>query len=172
VSAPRAARAALVRAAREEDAAALAALSGQLGYPATADEVRARLATIAARPGNAVLVAESLGAVAGWLHVVAVHFLECDAFAEIGGLVVGEAERGGGIGALLLRAAESWAAEHGLTSVRVRSNVVRAGAHRFYEREGYTLSKQQAVFVKRLGPGEGRKSATPPAAVAQPRTLQ
>lgn len=34
--------------------------------------------------------------------------------------------------------------------MRVRSNVIRERAHRFYEREGYARIKAQAVFRKQL----------------------
>jgi len=47
-------------------------------------------------------------------------------------------------------AAEQWARVHGFALMRVRSNVVRERAHRFYEREGYARVKTQAVFRKAL----------------------
>jgi GNAT superfamily N-acetyltransferase len=68
--------------------------------------------------------------------------------ALILGLVVGEQTRGKGIGADLLRAAESWAFERGAPAVVVRSNVIRDRAHRFYEREGYRRVKSQHIFEK------------------------
>jgi hypothetical protein len=34
--------------------------------------------------------------------------------------------------------------------MRVRSNVIRERAHRFYLREGYAEKKRQAVFLKQL----------------------
>jgi GNAT superfamily N-acetyltransferase len=45
-------------------------------------------------------------------------------------------------------AAETWAAKRGAKRLRVRSNVMRERAHRFYERLGYTITKRQAVFDK------------------------
>ena len=50
----------------------------------------------------------------------------------------------------LLAAAEAWAREHGFASMRVRSNILRERAHRFYLREGYIEKKRQAVFLKRF----------------------
>jgi hypothetical protein len=50
----------------------------------------------------------------------------------------------------LLAAAEAWAREQGFASMRVRSNVLRERAHRFYLREGYLEKKRQAVFLKRF----------------------
>jgi GNAT superfamily N-acetyltransferase len=54
------------------------------------------------------------------------------------------------VGKLLVQAAVRWAAERGYAKVRVRSNVVREDAHRFYEREGFQRAKTQAVFDLRL----------------------
>jgi GNAT superfamily N-acetyltransferase len=70
--------------------------------------------------------------------------------AEIAGLVVDETARGGGIGRRLLEAAEQWARSHGCRAIRVRSNVVREGAHAFYVREGFREIKTQKVFEKGL----------------------
>ena len=76
--------------------------------------------------------------------------LEDAPFAELAGLVVDDAVRGAGVGAALLNAAEAWARSEGFATMRVRSNVVRERAHRFYEREGYERIKAQAVFRKAL----------------------
>ena len=137
-----------VRHAIASDAAALAALSTQLGYPAKPEEAAKRLAALG--PGNAVLVAEEVGAVVGWIHVCGVQFFQSPPFAEVGGLVVDEASRGRGVGKLLVEAAARWAAEQGYGKLRVRSNVVREDAHRFYEREGFRQVKTQVVLDRRL----------------------
>lgn len=55
-----------------------------------------------------------------------------------------------GVGATLLAAAEAWAAARGHDTLRVRSNVIRVDAHRFYERLGYERVKQSLVFQKHL----------------------
>jgi hypothetical protein len=54
-----------VRDAVPEDASAIADLLGELGYPASAPEIPARLGAVAQVPGR-VLVAEDAGAVMGW----------------------------------------------------------------------------------------------------------
>jgi GNAT superfamily N-acetyltransferase len=139
-----------VREATLSDAAALAALSTQLGYPSTPEEMTERLRALRERAANAVLVAEEDGAVAGWLHVCTMLFLESPPFAEVAGLVVDEAHRGKGVGKLLLEAAARWAAERGYDKLRVRSNVVREDAHRFYEREGFRRVKTQVVLDRAI----------------------
>jgi GNAT superfamily N-acetyltransferase len=143
--------AATVRAARAADAERIAVLSGQLGYPATSTEVRARLQRLEGDDEHAALVAVAPdGELVAWLHVHLVHLLELDTQAEISGLVVDDAWRRRGVGALLMRHAEQWAREQGCKTIRLRSNVIRERAHRFYDRLGYELQKTQKVFRKTL----------------------
>jgi len=149
-----------VRRATAADAADLAGLSGQFGYPSDESAVRARLAAILARDDHAVFVADESGRAVGWVHVLVEDRVESDRFAEIAGLVVDAARRGHGLGATLVARAEAWAAERGLGAVRVRSNVVRRDAHRFYERLGYRASKRQAVFVKAMASSDGSPGPT------------
>ncbi|HEX5717615.1 MAG TPA: GNAT family N-acetyltransferase [Thermoanaerobaculia bacterium] len=138
----------VIREATASDAAALAALSTQLGYPAQPGEAAERLSALGST--GAVLVAEEDGSVLGWIHVCGIRFFQSPPFAEVGGLVVDEASRGRGAGKLLLEAAARWAAERGYRKLRVRSNVVREDAHRFYEREGFRRVKTQVVLDRRL----------------------
>lgn len=151
-----------IRPATPEDAAAVARLADQLGYPTAPDDMRARLNARMSQPGETVLVAEFLGEsdarpgpgeVVGFVHLFDTPPLVGNPrTVEIGGLVVETSRRSAGIGAGLLRAAEDWAARHGGEIVRVRSNVVRADAHRFYERHGYATVKRQVVFERRIEP--------------------
>ena len=138
-----------VRPAASSDAPALAALSGQLGYPVTVQEMVSRLEAVLPDPSNAVLVVENMdGAVVAWVHLRAERGIESEGFAEIRGLVVDERHRGEGIGERLMTEAVRWAGDRGLGKVRVRCNVLREGAHRFYERQGFALAKTQAVYDK------------------------
>ena len=140
-----------IRTARAEDAPAIARLAGQLGYPSTVRDIEQRLETVFEDKDNIVLVAtKPEGGIAGWIHVAVTVFIEEDTIAEIGGLVVDEGNRSAGIGQALLQAAEDWAKERGIRTLRVHSNVLRERAHVFYERHGFKVEKQQKVFVKRL----------------------
>jgi GNAT superfamily N-acetyltransferase len=140
-----------IRSARSSDAAALADLSTQLGYPADADTLRERLTGVRDQDvGEVFVAADAQDRVLGWTHVVPRLHLEESPFAELAGLVVGATARGDGVGAALLSAAEQWARAHGYARLRVRSNVVRERAHRFYLREGYVERKRQVVFDKPL----------------------
>jgi GNAT superfamily N-acetyltransferase len=142
-----------IREARVDDAAELAVLSTELGYPSTTDDIQRRLPFLLSNPGHLVLVATDVGdGAVGWLHAVVPRGLESDGFVEIAGLVVADAHRSSGIGSRLLAAAERWAVgQTGVGTIRVRSNVIRQRAHRFYLRAGYTLAKTSHLFTKQLG---------------------
>ena len=142
-----------IRRADDGDVDALAELSHQLGYPTGVEAMRARLTRVRQTGNGEVFVAvDATGRVIGWTHVVPRLQLEEMPFAELAGLVVADAARGAGVGALLLDSAEQWARGNGFARLRVRSNVVRERAHRFYLREGYRERKRQVVFDKELGP--------------------
>lgn len=143
-----------IRTARTYDAAAIAGLCGELGYPTTRAQVVSRLAAIEADAQACVLVAEDVKGVAvGWLHLALCASLVDECAAEIRGLVVAATARGCGIGGELLLAAEAWAHARGCAHLRVRSRVERERAHRFYERAGFIRAKTQAVFGKAVQQG-------------------
>ena len=140
-----------IRPMKAADAALVADLTNQLGYPTGLAETAERIAMLLERPeDHAALVAEEDGRAIGWVHVAIYTSLESGRVATIGGLIVGDGHRSGGIGAELLTAAEEWAQENGAAKMTVRSRVTRERAHRFYEREGYTLLKTSHVFEKRF----------------------
>ncbi|HLZ90973.1 MAG TPA: GNAT family N-acetyltransferase [Candidatus Acidoferrum sp.] len=142
-----------IRRARRGDAERIARLSGELGYPATAAQIRDRLRQLTPASKHAVFVAESAAAgkeLVGWLHISVSALLESDIRAEVNGLIVAQSQRSAGAGAKLLEAAEDWARERGCRAVNVRSNVVRERAHVFYERNGYEHYKTQKAFRKAL----------------------
>jgi GNAT superfamily N-acetyltransferase len=140
-----------IRRAKSSDAAQIAELTGQLGYPATAKEIAQRLRRIKPSSQHAVLVAESSEQkVIGWLHVSVSPLIEVQLRAEVNGLIVAGDERGRGTGALLLRAAEHWARRQGCKNMSVRSNVIRERAHQFYLRQSYEHYKTQKAFRKAI----------------------
>lgn len=140
-----------IRRANSADAPQLAVLAGQLGYPATAAQLRERLRGVKPESQHAILVAQSAkDGVIGWVHVSRQPLLEAELRAEVNGLVVAEDQRSSGAGARLLAAAEAWARKHGCQGMSVRSNVIRERAHKFYERNGYEHYKTQKSFRKPL----------------------
>lgn len=140
-----------IRDARAGDAAELAALTTELGYPSTPAEIARRLPFVCAGDEQRLLVAtDDEDHAIGWIHVALVRTLENDPHAQIVGLVVAAAARGAGIGARLVAEAEAWARGKGVSIVRVRSNVTRERTHGFYLREGYAIAKMSYQFVKNL----------------------
>jgi GNAT superfamily N-acetyltransferase len=73
-------------------------------------------------------------------------------FLYVDDLVVDPAERSRGIGAALLAALRAEARRLGCAELHLDTNVSRAGAHRFYEREGLEWTSRH--YRVRLG-GEG-----------------
>jgi ribosomal protein S18 acetylase RimI-like enzyme len=140
-----------VRPAVLADAPRMAALTGVLGYPVATEALSERLACLLIRAGDLVLVAEhSPGLIVGWVHGSEQELLESERRCEILGLVVDAEHRGQGVGRALVAAVEGWAAQRGLEQVVVRSNIVRADSHPFYQRLGYARVKTQHAYHKRL----------------------
>ena len=139
-----------IRRAKSGDVPRIAELSGELGYPTTAKEMKRRFARIKPPSVHAVFVAEFQKNVVGWIHASITPLLEVALRAEVNGLIVSEAHRSLGAGAKLLDAAEAWAREKKCTGMSVRSNVIRERAHAFYERQGYQHIKTQKAFRKSL----------------------
>ena len=140
-----------VREARISDASNLALLAKQLGYASTPEEVAARLLGIFADSEHTIFVAEQKnGELVGYVDVFLFRTAASDVRGEIAGLVVEEKSRSRNIGRMLMARAENWAREKGCSECGLRSNVIREGAHRFYENLGYRVNKTQKSFRKKL----------------------
>jgi GNAT superfamily N-acetyltransferase len=135
-----------VRPMRAGHLGAVAALSEQLGYPVSEHALGPRLAHLEGHRDHRVVVVMEEGRVAGWTHVCLVDGLETPRFAEIRALVVDAAARRSGAGRALVDEAKRWARAQGVATLRVRSNVTRKDAHRFYPALGFTLAKTQACY--------------------------
>lgn len=135
----------------EGDAAAVARLTTQLGYPVEPVEQARRLADVLARTDDALLVSiDADASVTGWIHVRRSALLEESDLAVVEGLVVDESHRSQGVGAALLAAGEEWARRHGAATLVVRSRVTRERAHAFYRRHGFVERKRSVVLAKAL----------------------
>jgi GNAT superfamily N-acetyltransferase len=138
-----------VRAATEADAAPIAALSRELGYPEEARTIHERLRRILPRDDHRVYVAERRdGGVCGWIQAHSCDVLEYGFRVEITGLVVSGQVRRHGVGRSLMAQAETWASEISAGTVVVRSNAKRVESHEFYPALGYIASKTQVVYRK------------------------
>jgi GNAT superfamily N-acetyltransferase len=128
-----------VRPAADADLSAVARLLGELGYPGSPEQVRARLARVAGDDDYAAYVAEVDGAVAGFLGLQRGWAYEHDRpFARIITLVVDTRARRRGVGAALVEFADEWARERGAYVLMLTTNVRREDAHRFYESMGFS----------------------------------
>jgi GNAT superfamily N-acetyltransferase len=129
---------ATIREASLDDAAAVAVLLGELGYPTSTDQAAERIERIAADPSTWVIVAEVESELAGLgaLHVQ--NLVERDEpGCEVAGLVVGQRFRRQGIGELLMQALEDEARRRGGKFMVLNTAHRRADAHAFYEALGY-----------------------------------
>jgi GNAT superfamily N-acetyltransferase len=140
-----------IREMREGDLPDVRGLAEQLGYPISFDDLSQRFIWINKSSEHKLFVACAETRVIGWVHVGReMSSLLAKERADIGALVVDSQSRSQGVGAMLMDAAEKWATSQNLDLVRVRSNVKRSDAHRFYERQGYSLIKSWHLFTKRL----------------------
>src|SRR4051812_23468676 len=98
-----------LRPAQRADAAAVANLTNELGYPATEMAISRRLDGILGKPNELVTIAECDGEIAGWLQAHAAVVVETGFRAEVVGLIVGARFRRHGIGRTLIEHAEQWA---------------------------------------------------------------
>lgn len=129
----------------------IATLVGELGYSASADDIKARLPLLLGSDRYFLAVATAAdGGLLGLVNAEQRLNIESGTSFELTGLVVASSARRGGVGSALVAAAESWAVARGATTMRVRSNVVRPEAHAFYARLGYGLRKTQHCYARSL----------------------
>jgi len=140
----------LIRPARLEDAAEIATLSTELGYPTSEGEMKRRMEKLLLSNSYFLAVAENESRVIAWVAAEKRLLLESGERAEIVGLIVTTSARRSGTGLALVKAAEAWAVEQGMPSISVRSNVARVESHPFYERLGYVRTKTQHAYAKQL----------------------
>jgi GNAT superfamily N-acetyltransferase len=140
-----------MRRALIEDAPEIARLAGELGYPTEPPEMRSRLSFLTDDPDHHIVVWNGVGdRLLGWVHAEHRRALDAPDRVELMGLVVDPSARRSGIGAALLEAAEEWARNRGVDTIRVRSNVARDSSHLFYEKMGFERQKTQHVYRKPL----------------------
>jgi GNAT superfamily N-acetyltransferase len=140
-----------VRQAVMEDISELANLMGQLGYPATEEQMKSRLDNLEKLPGHYTLVGDFEGKVVGMIGFHTGYLYTNDSmYARIIALVVHSDYRSKGIGRLLLSRAEEESKALGVSGIALNSGnrSEREAAHAFYERLGF--EKKSTGFVKKL----------------------
>lgn len=139
-----------VRPATTADAAGIARLATELGYPSSEDEMAVRLDRLLRSGSHFVAVAEDPPTLVGWVAAERRLLLESGTRVELVGLIVSASARRSGTGRALVAAAEAWALEQRVEIISVRSNVARLESHPFYERLGYARTKTQHAYAKQL----------------------
>lgn len=128
------------------DAAVINELSKQLGYENTVADTASYISALNDSDNEELVVAVYQGNIIAWMQLSYILRIESGYFAEITGLVVDERHRSAGIGKMLIEYAKDWCKVKGLSKLKVRTNVVRKRTHRFYERSGFGLRKEQKIY--------------------------
>ena len=139
-----------MRDASSADAPELARLLDQLGYHREPDALRDFFMRDDA--ASHVLVAEVENEVVGLVGLLALSIhsqIHLDLrTASLDAFVVDDEHRSVGIGRVMLDAGLRRAHEAGAAQIELHSNLRRADAHRFYEREGFEMTSK--YFVRPL----------------------
>ncbi|HUB03564.1 MAG TPA: GNAT family N-acetyltransferase [Solirubrobacteraceae bacterium] len=127
-----------IRLATQRDAEAIAPLLGQLGYPASADELGERIERLTDRPDGEVLIAELDGDVVGLAAYQLIDVIERpDPQCRITSLVVDDRFRRRGVAYALLHTIEETARDFGCFRLEVTTRPDRADALAFYLAAGF-----------------------------------
>lgn len=140
-----------IRQAEIKDAQRIAILCEQLEYTVTQSQVEQRLTKIQNNDSHIAYVATLANEyVIGWAHAHTYDSIVVPTQVFLLGLVVDKDYRHNGVGRLLTQQIEKWATLVGCEGVLLRSNIKRQEAHLFYQKIGYTNTKQQKTFYKKL----------------------
>lgn len=129
-----------------KDSNSITKLTNQLGASILEEIILDQIEEILRNPDHYAFVAEEDNLVVGYVHCFNAIRLTSKPFTEICGLVVDENNRGCGIGKLLVQKVETLFTDN--RKIRVRCNTKRELAHKFYLKSGYSLNKDQKIFVK------------------------
>lgn len=136
--------------AKTEDAAEIADLLGQMGYPVSVVDTANRI-KMYSQPSYRLLVAKTDAVTVGFIALHTYDVLHLPApEGRISSFCVNEKVRGTGIGIALLKAGEDYFKENGCYKIVLNSNLKRPETHQFYLNRGYQFtSKHFAKFIAR-----------------------
>jgi ribosomal protein S18 acetylase RimI-like enzyme len=139
-----------IRSAQRRDAAAVAALLGDLGYPASEEQAAQRIDRIGDDPSIWLIVAELDSEIAGFGALHTQTLIERDDIgSHVAALVVAERFRRRGVGEALMATLEDEARARGSRYLALNTAHRRADAHAFYEALGYEHTGRR--YAKELG---------------------
>lgn len=135
-----------VREMRAADCVDVSALLPDLGYSATARELRDRMNALRGWPHQQTFVALHEHAIVGFCHIQGVPLIVTAGYTEIQALVVATRSRRQGVGKALLGRAVRWSIANRYDRIRLRSGLHRDDAHAFYEACGFTRQRASYAF--------------------------
>jgi predicted N-acetyltransferase YhbS len=139
-----------LRFVKKEDAPGVKKLAEELGYPSSEEKISEILNTVVQHDDHRMVVAEKADELVGYIHMVSSLRVGSEPFVEIAALSVLEDHRKLGIGKALIAESQKMASEKGVDYIRIRSNIIRREAHKFFEQRGFRNLKTQEVFVKKV----------------------
>lgn len=139
----------IIRPAAQSDAAAIAGLLEELGYPQPVEFVHNRLDEVFVDENQAVFVAEEAGEVLGFVAFLAFRYFHAEGLlGRMIALSVTDQARGKGVGRALVDESERFARTRGCTRMEVTTALHRVRTHNFYEDLGYTETHKR--YIKAL----------------------
>jgi N-acetylglutamate synthase-like GNAT family acetyltransferase len=141
----------VIRDADKKDAAAIAKLLEELGYPSTTEFAREKIRKLGQRKHDRILVAEKDGQVAGVLslHIMSLLHQKFN-MCRVSALVVRSDHRRQYVGQRLMEMAEAYARANSCSRMEITSSEKRVDAHTFYRICGYTERSKR--FCKDIEP--------------------
>ena len=140
-----------IRPAKREDCSGITQLTNQLGYPSTLEKICEIMDLVLAHNDHQVFIAEKEETIVGYIHLIHSMRIGSSPFVEIAAFIIDESARSIGVGSSLIEETEAWASGLGLNDIRIRSNIIRQEAHKFFHNRGFQNIKTQEVFLKRIG---------------------
>ncbi len=139
----------IVREARPGDAFSIEALYRSLVEDRNINVLPERLEAIAADPNSHLFVCEVDGSVSGTLLLTICldAMYSSQPFGVIDNMIVADTKRGNGVGSRLMHHAESVCRDRDCSKIMLLSSAVRAQAHSFFERHGFSSADKRG-FVK------------------------
>lgn len=141
----------MIRKAEQHDAESLSELFLEfVDSRSNIDQMKRQIEKISKMPNYYIVVASRDGRVIGTAMGIVCYDLvgNCDPFLLIENVVVGELERGSGVGTMLINSMEEFALSHNCNFIILASSENRVRAHIFYEHLGFIGEKRG--FIKTI----------------------
>ena len=139
-----------IRAASKDDGSEITKLTSELGYLSSEEKIKEILDMVLIHDDHRLLVAETENKLVAYIHLICTMRIGSDPFVEVAAFVIHSDYRKKGIGRNLLKESEKWTDEKNYKYLRIRSNIIREEAYKFFTQQGFTNLKTQEVFLKQV----------------------